>query len=347
MTSPGILPGGASVFNRNFSVTELDPPIRSNVGVFGPHPGATPKWALNRGPRGAEKRETLARLFIDVTDNERVRLQQALPQELQNLASVLTNTGYIDFILTNATETLQEKTQIVDTLTDGYVAFYTGQEPPVFQYSGTVLNTYQDDQRVWLLQMYRSIIRGTRMANRNLICRLKYDSFIVSGYLESLNYGLLGMTDIAGSFTFNMRVKSMSVFTPVLVHPTILESAATAGVAFGNPSQVESDSTERAATVTASGPPTATNLPSVLSTGEDEVDPREDTVVLPQQNLEQNLEVIAAGSDASPTQDGLGGTTNVRGQLPPEDLEVVASGTRRLSPRPRGLTTSIRSALGI
>jgi hypothetical protein len=205
-----------------------------NRGIHGNQPGATPKYAINKGRRDQEYRDTLARLFIDLPPNTYKQFLDSLPKETQPLAQVLANegrgvggTGFIDFILVNTQEGFEEKSQIVDTLTDNYVAFYTGQAPPLFQYSGTLFNTYQDDQRVWMLRLYRDILRGSKLANRNLIARLKYDSFIVSGYLESLVLGLNADTETAGTFQFAMRVKHMTVFTEALGAPTVVSSPAT------------------------------------------------------------------------------------------------------------------------
>lgn len=332
MTAPGILPGGSTVFSQSASVIARGTTPRSNTGVFGAHPGATPKWALNRGPRDAEKRETMARLFIDVPRVARDRLLNSLPRSVQRLASVLTSTGYIDFLLTSANENLREKTQIVDTLTDSYVAFYSGQEPPVFQYGGTVLNTYQDDQRVWLFRLYQSILRGTRLANRNLVARLRYDSFVVSGYLEGLSNQLDGnMGRTSGGFTFLMRVKSVSVITPSLALPTVLETPATRGITFADPTAVQTDATERIGAATTETPPTANRRPAASSNTE--TDTREEA-----SSPEDRVREQAAANAGNASEDAEGSLSNVRGRPPASVVEEARSGadTRRVSPRPRG-----------
>lgn len=334
MTAPGILPGGSSLFSAEESLVDAGTRTRSNLGVFGAHPGATRKYALNRGVRDAEKRETMARLFIDAPQLVRQRLFRSLPSDVQSLARVLTSTGYIDFLMTSSQESLAEKTQIVDTLTDSYVAFYSGQEPPVFQYGGTLLNTYQDDQRVWLLRLYRSILRGTRLANRNLVCRLRYDSFIVSGYLENLSLRLTGDIEMAGDFSFSLRVKRMSIFTPNLANPTVLETPATRGVTFTEPSSVETDATERVGTATTETPPTATRRPAAAS--DSEVDPRE-AAATPEERVREQ----AAANDQNATEDADGGLSNVRGRPPGEVVDEARNNAdnRRVAPRPRGTRT--------
>ena len=258
MPAPGIVTG-SNLATALFGDTTTGKYAGTKLGVFGANPGSTPKYALNLGTRDAEYRETMARLFVEIPAGTNNFLASISP-EAQALARVLATggdtagsggTGFIDFLLTGAQEGFAEKAQIVDTLTDNYVAFYSGEQPPLFQYSGTVLNTYQDDQRVWLFRLYREILRGTRLANRNLIARLRYDSFIVSGYLESMDQSLSGDNDHqAGQFRFSMRVQHMTVFTPSIGQPTIASTPATE-ISLAISEVTPSDpSTERVATIT-------------------------------------------------------------------------------------------------
>lgn len=248
MARPGIITGGdllnAFGTRSQRSQTEFFADVKGDFtptqrrGVYAASPGSTPKYASNRGHIKAEYEDTTARLFVDLPEGERrTAFVNSVSERARPLAKVLTSgagtggsgsTGFIDFILTNANENFQEKAQIVDTLTDNYVAYYSGQEPPVFGYSGVLLNTYQDDQRVWMLLMYSEILRGTRLAHRNLVANLRYDSFIVSGYLETLSLGLSGETDnTASQFSFTMRIKSMQIITDALAEPTLNGSSAT------------------------------------------------------------------------------------------------------------------------
>ena len=227
MSRPGIISGGEkTIFRKN--PTEAN--ATSHMGVYARHPGVTPKYARNRGKRDSEFSDTIARIYVQLPGTLAPEtFLESLPPESRILGEALAlgagnggagGTGFIDFILMSANEQFIEKTQIVNTLTDTYVAFYAGQEAPVFQYSGVVLNTYQDDQRVWMLRMYRDILRGTRLAQRGLLASLRYDSFIVRGYLENLTLNIQSSTQTSGSFSFSFRVKEMVIHTEALALPT-------------------------------------------------------------------------------------------------------------------------------
>lgn len=244
MPVPGILTGGARLFRRTNQATNAV----SNQGVFARAPdsmGATPKYAFNRRPRDPEYRDTMSRLFVELpADKAAVEsFYLSVPEEVRPLAKVLAaggenagagGTGFLDFLLTNTNENFRERVQLVNTLTDNYVVFYGGQDAPVFTYAGTVLNSYQDDQRVWLLRLYQEILRGSKLANRGLVANLRYDSLLVSGYLESLDLALSGETDkTAGSFSFRFRVKKLTIHTARLGSPTIVDTPAAGGKLIG------------------------------------------------------------------------------------------------------------------
>ena len=119
--------------------------------------------------------------------------------------------GYVDFLLTQAQESYQEKVQVVDVLSDNYVAFYFGSQPPVFQYSGVLLNTRQDDWRAAFTIMYNAIMRGSQLARRKKLITLAYDEMSVTGSIMGMTQTLTAEMQMASQFTFQMLVQRIDV----------------------------------------------------------------------------------------------------------------------------------------
>jgi hypothetical protein len=348
MGVPGIITGGDGSYFQSSIFRDTGEGTRpeSGQGVFGRNPGSTAKYAHNRKDGvDAEYRNSMARLFVEVPSGRMREFLATVSPETRPLARVLATaggigggTGFIDFLLTRAQEDFQEKAQIVDTLTDNYVAFYSGQAPPAFQYSGTLLNTYQDDQRVWMLRLYREILRGTRLANRNLICRLRYDSFIVSGYMENLRLSLRGETEhTASDFSFSLRVKRLNIFTASLGAPTVLRTAAT-GNSLINGEQERASATERVGGVTPETPPTATETPAASPPAQTEEEAAATDTQLTEQGLtsEQRTSVQESRAESTPDPEvqprevRAQSTTEGRGRLYslPEDGRNESSATQ-------------------
>jgi hypothetical protein len=215
------VPGGA--WNSDRAVPGTAYPPR---GVFGENPGATPKYATNKGAIYKDFRDTMARMFIQVGAAEYNKFIASVAQldpNAQALARVLagtnvalggknnaTGTGYIDFILQNVQHQFQEKMQVVETLSDSYVVYFFGQGAPTFQYSGMLINTKQDDQANNMLRIYEYMIRGYQLARRKKLLRLRYNDLIVAGAAYNFGFGLAGENEMACPFNFSFLVKSIT-----------------------------------------------------------------------------------------------------------------------------------------
>jgi hypothetical protein len=203
----------------------LSDTARRPKGVFAEQPGMTPKYARNQGQREPDYRETMARLFIQVGPDEYERFVasvRARDPRSEPLARVLAGTndgfggsnggvGYIDFLLQQAPISIQEDISIVKTLADNYVLYTFGQNPPVFTYSGVLLNTLQDDQALNMYRVYRDMIRATQLARRKKTVRLRYDSYIVNGVATALTMTQSAGTEMSLPFTLTLVVKSITL----------------------------------------------------------------------------------------------------------------------------------------
>lgn len=239
-------------------------------GVFALHPLATPKYAKNNGLlRSGEFQDTLARIYISLAD-ESPEMQSAyltsLPGDAatQALAQVLLGanshggSGFIDFFLTSVNEPFQEMTQIDKVMADDYVAFFFGQQPPVFQYSGTLLNSMQDDQRGGFARAYQQMLRGTQLARRGALARLRYDSVIVSGTMVGHQQQMNADNEMAVPFSFSFLVKEYVVLTNLpyakLSSSDYVKLAADAALVNLQPIGIVNDTRVRTTAVTTTQP---------------------------------------------------------------------------------------------
>jgi len=240
MGAPKLIPGGPLINPAASPVA--DPIYGLSKGDFGKHPGATVKYAINDGhQRDAEYRETMARMFIQMPAQERDKFVTSCPSETRDLAKILCGagagaaggTGFVDFLLQGANESFNEKYQVVESLSDNFIIYVFGQRATPFQYNGMLKNTYQDDQRVWMTRLYRDVLRGTQLARRRKLVRLRYDSVIVSGVMLGLNMNVSGDLKDGVPFSFVLMPTQYVIFTPTGGVPTKLSTAFTEGSGFG------------------------------------------------------------------------------------------------------------------
>jgi len=201
------------------------------LGVFAAQPFMSPKYARHRPNRNHEYEDTMARMFIKVAPDLYKQFLASLDDaETRQIAEVLAGDdnkqgghGYIDFLLQNANHGFEERFQVAETLSDSYVAFFFGHAPPIFQYQGTLLNTYQDDWTMRMFRIFRDLGRGTQLAKHNLVLRIKYDSMIVTGAMTNFNWSLSAGMQMSSPFSFNLLVKSIQIIYGGLTPPTRFE----------------------------------------------------------------------------------------------------------------------------
>jgi hypothetical protein len=196
--------------------------VRPPRGVFAAFPGATPKYAINKGEQEKDFRETMARMFLQVPNYANLIAEFNNDPELQQIAAVVAGTanddgstlggaGYVDFLLQSAAHSFQEKAQVVEVLADDHVAYFFGQAATTFSYSGTLLNTKQDDQALNMLRLYAGLGRGSQLASRKTLISLRYDGVFVSGAMMNFTYTLNAETEMMVPFSFNLLVKSYQI----------------------------------------------------------------------------------------------------------------------------------------
>jgi len=226
-------------------------------GVFAQYmQGGTPKYAINEGFREDLFRKTMARMFVRIDQSEMPLFLSSIadthtrsklaghiagdpvrartnpnssgtsdphPEIIRN-RNVSTN-GYLDFLIQNVQMPLQEKVQVSETLSDNYVAYTFGQAPPVWSFTGALINTVQDDQASNMFRLYTHILRATQMARRQKSLSLSFDSYVVNGVMMNINMTLASNNELVVPFSFQLLVKRVFItnYTPGWV-PTNADS---------------------------------------------------------------------------------------------------------------------------
>jgi len=207
-----------------------DPKARGVFAAFSQSTAQYERWLPNRNH---EYFDTMARMYIAVPPRKKPSDREPLEilresvlrggdpdGGLTNLLDVLVGTGennaglgYFDFLLHTADHRYEEKMQVSEVLSDNYVAFFFGQQAPIFTYTGTVMNTYQDNWLVNLYRLFRYLGRGTQLASRGVALQLRYDSFTFWGAMTNLNWRLVAGQETYAAFSFNFLVKKGSITT--------------------------------------------------------------------------------------------------------------------------------------
>lgn len=215
--------------------TGIYDPEAARRGVFAKYPAMSPKYNTRPG----HDEETMARLIIPIPATGSKAWDETMrtisSDDVVGFATALGYwggvkegsrayyRGYIDFILQRAQESFQENFQAAEVQGDNYTTLFFGQKPPIFHYTGILLNTMQNDWRKAFTLVYLHLLRGTQLARRKLVMTLVYDEMAVTGSMINMSQIFTSDRQIASDFTFSVLVKKIQ-FDKMHSQPTRLKT---------------------------------------------------------------------------------------------------------------------------
>lgn len=119
--------------------------------------------------------------------------------------------GYTKFFIESVQEAHTERTQVIETFGDFYV-FCFGERPPVYTFSGTLMNTRNANWVTDFMFMYDRYLRGTRCAQMNASAIITYGGRQVEGLITNVGTQTNAANDGAASFTFSLIVFERKYF---------------------------------------------------------------------------------------------------------------------------------------
>lgn len=197
--------------NPETQLLDADPKL--GKGVYARYIGKTPRYHTGNNTASIARQ---ARLFVEFPDHEAwLEYASKVPDYAGNLLRVLSpqsrqdngGIGFVDFILSRVSQRDQEKLQISQVLSDGFVAYFFGKQPPTWQLTGTLMNTLQDPWYDSFHILYDQVIRGTKLSRIGVPLKLSYDNRIVVGALTAMNTTLNGDMEMGVQFNATFLVK--------------------------------------------------------------------------------------------------------------------------------------------
>lgn len=137
-------------------------------------------------------------------------LQQPVPSKTlgaQGSAGAKIIDAYTRFFLQSVVEAEQEKYQIVETFT-GYYAFFYGKRPPIYRFTGVLLNDVTYRWANDFKYVYENFFRGTSAVEYAAEVIMNYDGRVVVGFPLSLTMQQDSINDKGIPFSMDLLVIS-------------------------------------------------------------------------------------------------------------------------------------------
>jgi hypothetical protein len=119
----------------------------------------------------------------------------------------ITTNKFKQFILTQLTNPMQERMQIVETNAE-YQALFYDSKPEIMQLGGVLKNTIENPWTVNMVYTWDAKMRGTQLIKSGCICQIFADGELFEGYPFQFQRSKIGGTDFMVSFSMGFLIRN-------------------------------------------------------------------------------------------------------------------------------------------
>lgn len=117
--------------------------------------------------------------------------------------------GYDKFLLTSVSTSMTEKTQIVEVFGDNEVVYYFGRQPMIFNISGVLVDSPDNNWFVNWLKLYSDFLRGSKLAENYELLSLVLPNMIITGSITGFSWNQDAARDVDIPFSFQFIAKTV------------------------------------------------------------------------------------------------------------------------------------------
>lgn len=112
---------------------------------------------------------------------------------------------FTKFLLEGVQESHTERSQVVETFGEFFTFFY-GERPPIYNFSGTLINSKMNNWLADFMFYYENFLRGTKAVEQNATIVLTYGGRQIEGFIMNTSNTTQAVTDKGVSLTFQVLV---------------------------------------------------------------------------------------------------------------------------------------------
>lgn len=126
------------------------------------------------------------------------------------LKDAVTGKGYASFLLTDVNCALEEKLQIVEVFGDAEVSYYFGRQPIMFNFSGVLIDSVDNNWFVEWMEMYSHVMRGTELARNYELLQIVLPNMSIKGSITRTSWSQNSARDVDIPFQFTFMAKEIT-----------------------------------------------------------------------------------------------------------------------------------------
>ena len=129
--------------------------------------------------------------------------------ELDQLLSTSEKQGFTKFFLTGISTQYNEKTQILTTFGDNEVVYYFGKQPMMFNLTGLIFDSMENDWFSKFITLYQQVLRGTMLAKNFALVELVLPNMKLVGTISGLSHQQDSTRDTDVQFSMQFVAKEV------------------------------------------------------------------------------------------------------------------------------------------
>lgn len=129
--------------------------------------------------------------------------------EIDQLLSSNSKQGFTKFFLTGVSVQYSEKSQILTTFGDNEVVYYFGKQPVVFNLTGLIFDSMENDWFSKFITLYNQVLRGTMLAKNFALIELVLPNMKLVGTISSLSHQQDSTRDTDVQFSMQFVAKEV------------------------------------------------------------------------------------------------------------------------------------------
>jgi len=119
---------------------------------------------------------------------------------------------FTKFMLESVQEAHTERSQVVETFGEFFTFFY-GERPPIYNFSGTLVNSKINNWLADFMFYYENFLRGTKCVEQNATIVITYGGRQIEGFILNTSNTTQAITDKGVSLTFQVLVIDRKVLS--------------------------------------------------------------------------------------------------------------------------------------
>lgn len=133
----------------------------------------------------------------------------------RSLNALNSDYGYAPFLIQNISVSFEEKLQVLQTFGDSSVAYYFGNSPVKYMFSGLTVDDVDNVQFIDFMTAYAEFMRGTRLAQAYCLLEIVTPSAKIIGSFTNVNFSQDSTRDTDVQFSFGFLAKMVIPLQPI------------------------------------------------------------------------------------------------------------------------------------